>query len=346
MVLVFSFLFSGVVFADGGLKIATSPVVPNNQVKGVSSYFNLNVGDRKEQTLKVDVLNTSDKDITVYVKPVNALTSETGGIQYISEVKRNKSFLDEKAVVNNLITVKESKVVIPAGKVRQIEAHVKMPSSREGVYLGGLLFHTDYEEKDISVKEKEGVAFGIGVRYDIVVPIQLNFTSIDPVIEVGSPYLENLPSYIQIRLPLKNELMSLVKDFILTYEILDSNEKVLFSGKSNKFNIAPATEFHYPLRWGTSKLETGEYTIRGLLIFNGKEVPYSQKFVVDGKSVNQIRDGNYGDVQVESGFSWGFVLIVALLSGVLLLLFIILLLLLKRKKKEEKRESDTENLYE
>jgi len=304
------------------------PVIPSNQDKGITNYISIS-SDKSElsQTIEFLITNNTNEPLEILVKPLNALTSPNGVIQYkpgISE--ENSKLIDQKYSMTDYVEVID-KVVIPGGSSKVIEANIKM-SDIEGTILGAIGFQAVTEQ---TVKETDAAQFKINNETNNIIGLQVNFgtDSTDKFI-IDDPYVDPMPSFYAIRLPISLHSPLLMNDVALDY-VVSHEEKKLFESKGMySFNFAPESKANFALPWDNEEIEEGEtYTIKGTLTYqsNGeKSLDFEKEFTFT-TGANQMELGkDLSPPNVKGINIW-------LLLAALLVLFLILFMLVRNRYK-------------
>lgn len=95
----FTFFATSLAEANNAPKFSVSPIIPENQINDVSSYFNLRMEAGKEQNIEVELTNNRDSSIEIEINAVTAKSNQNGVIDY--------SQLDEELDSSLLISFSE-----------------------------------------------------------------------------------------------------------------------------------------------------------------------------------------------------------------------------------------------
>jgi hypothetical protein len=264
---------------ENELPFSVLPVPNFNQNKGVKGYFDLNVKNEQLLQLNVKIKNLKNEKITVYIQSTNALTSPTGGIQYLPTKGTDESYItDQNFELMNLISVQPS-IDIPPLKETSLPILVKVPNNESGTYLGGLMFSTTKNNIRGKSKNKNGVVFQIDSNINFAMGIQLNINKTPKENVIFSKTgVEDIPSGILPYVEIENKSAAIVKNFTFQYEFLNKDKKSLFKGTVKSFDMAPKTKIKHLFVWDSEEISPDVYYIK----INGekeKEVVISDSFI-------------------------------------------------------------------
>lgn len=157
-------------------NFVVNPSLPENQRKGVTNYFSLNMDDKiKEFDLTFDIYNPNEKTIAVSVFPGDAITSSDGEIIITKDsTKLENQILNPSYKFSNYITAQD-KVLLKPKEKKKVSVHVKSPPVKTGTYLGGVIFEGDGETEiqKGETKKKESVVFQIKNKFQFAYAIEL-----------------------------------------------------------------------------------------------------------------------------------------------------------------------------
>lgn len=257
--------------------------LPNNQVDGVKSYFDLNVQPNSKQKIYVSIQNTSSNTISVKVKKANALNSPESGIVYLDSKKSDFAtltdstfYMDQYLDIPDIITLKPK-------EVKKVEIKINVPD-KKGVLLGGLLFELDNNIKEQLKNSKNDISSRASIKIVPAIAIQLNFPSKDKIVPLKIYKAEskvfNSGSYIGFQL--SNENADIIKNVSYDYKILKSNTTI-FKGKIQPFNVAPKAKVDILIPWDGKNYESGKYE----LVLQNSHNTITKVFHVQNEQVKQ-----------------------------------------------------------
>lgn len=313
---------------DGGKIYTVLPIPSKHQEKGVTNYISVVSGqDAINEKIQFEVTNKTDKPITLNVTPLNAYTSPNGAIQYTEKLEEAQSrLLDENYAMKekNYIEIadkltlapKESKVV--SGSL-QVDANA---AKIQGSVLGGVAFQLF--EKGDAVQQEES-QFRINNEMNTVVGVMATFTerTDDNKIqfEFGEPFVEPMPAYYGIRLPVAFDSSVLLQNVSFEYEVLDEKNKQLFAYKvkpeqARMFNFSPKSHPNVLFPWDHDDIQKNtKYTLKGVLKYTGSDkkeqrVPFEKTFEFGGKDWNgNTASPNSPTMGGDGGFNYWWLLL-------------------------------------
>lgn len=323
------------------LPFDIKPVLPKNQNPNVTSYIAINANSTPlEQELEFIVTNRSSKTQKLEIKVVDAYTSPNGTVQYTNEKPENSNIIDKKYKLTNYLKINEKDVVVFKPKEeKRIKTKLKVDEKLQGVLLGGVSFQLFEEGKKV---KQSNSTFQINNKIKMDIGVMITFSDFKEKfdIQIGDPYVDPMPAYFAVRLPVTFNV-PLLKKLNLDYEVLYKG-KQLFANKRN-FDFAPKTKTNIALAWEHDEIKKNEiYVLKGTLSYNldGKtfKIPFEKEF-------KYTPDKKYGidlDVlktpEVKDSSLWWLLLIA---------IVILTIVIYYRKKKQDKQKvKQIENVIE
>ena len=89
-------------------KFTVTPVLPENQVSGTSSYYDLILAPKQSSTIVLDIKNKTDEKLSIVLTLANASTNDNGLIVYNDFDKPLDSSL--KVPLTDLVTLENEEV--------------------------------------------------------------------------------------------------------------------------------------------------------------------------------------------------------------------------------------------
>lgn len=333
IVLIMGGLFTKTVEASSGLPFLVEPILPSNQDKGIENYISITPDSNSiKQELEFLVSNKTDTKQEIKIKLFNAYTSGNGGIQYAEEGTENNIIIDEKYEIQQYLDAPE-KVVLNGGENKIVKIGVNI-SDIKGTILGAIAFEGIGE---IQKTEKEGISFEIKNQINTVYGIAINFPTEDKYkIEFGQPYVDPMPSYYAVRLPITFKNPIILKDAAIDYEVEFEGEKLFYSNENIDF--APMTKTNFTIPFEYKEIERNKpYILKGTITYldkNGAEqtekFEYEFVYKVDEEKITKQTDKKIIEAPVEiekNEFPFWILLLIPL---------IVLVYYYKKKNKEQK----------
>lgn len=323
------FSFTSNIFAESGVPFEIKPILTDEQEEDVANYISINVnGDSKEEVFEFSLKNRAKESREVIIEVVDAYTSPNGVVQYTNIETENSKIVDDKYKMTSHLTLEGNNVItLKGGEETIIKTHLDA-KGLEGALLGGVSFQLHEEGKGDG---EEDSSFKINNKINMVVGVLVNFdTDKDVNVILDSPFVDPMPSYYAVRLPITME-SPLFKKVSMNYEVL-KNGKVMFDGESD-YEFAPKTQVNVSIPWKAETINNDEdYQLRGTLEYTNKggeiqEQPFDFTFDYspDNNVVRDITNALTRPFEEES-LPWT---LAAIIAGVIAL--VVFLLLRKRK---------------
>lgn len=278
-------LFPAVSFAeDEYVGFSVKALLPENQVEGNFSYFNLRVQPNDVQTLKTNVYNSESEPITVALSVRNGTTNRNGLIVYEeTEADPNADFLS----LTEIVSFTEEEIMIPPGESRIVSATLEVPEEPfDGVVLGGLHFEkvTDDNHSDTSdVMIQNRYAYVIGVvlsETDKEAPVEFN------LIDVKADLINYRTANV---ITIENDSPNIVEDLVIDAKIFKDNDtKPLREKYQDNIKMAPHSMIEFVVDWENKKLESGNYRVEVQVTYLDESWNWEESFVIEAEEAEQI----------------------------------------------------------
>ena len=115
-------------------KFTVTPVLPENQVSGTSSYYDLILAPKQSSTIVLDIKNKTDEKLSIVLTLANASTNDNGLIVYNDFDKPLDSSL--KVPLTDLVTLENEEVSVPPHQT--VSAKMKVKGLDKGCFRRGL----------------------------------------------------------------------------------------------------------------------------------------------------------------------------------------------------------------
>lgn len=313
------------------LNFAVKPIIPENQRDKNKTYFDLRVQPGQQQTLKLLLTNDTENNVIIEPKVYTAITNVNGVADYSMEVKEHDKTL--KTPITNVVkTVDE--ITVPAKGQVELPVEVKMPAEEfDGILLGGISLQEKEKKEDTKAKDKKNVS--IENRYSYVVGIVLNENdnTVEPHLELNEVAPGQLNARNVITANIQNTKPVLVNQLSIDAKVSrKGSSEVLYHSEKKGMQMAPNSNFNYPIQLEGKSLEAGEYRATITAESKGKKWNWTKDFVIKADTAEKY---NKSDVSIKKDYTWYYVI-----GGVLLLILISLLFYFLGRRKSKKEEQE------
>lgn len=310
--------------------------IPDNQIDKSKTFFNLKVAPKQQQRLTVKLTNTTSKAITINVGVNSAKTNFNGVVEYgKTTIQADKSL---KYLITDLVKYPKS-VSILANGTTDVPFDVTMPKEKySGIILGGIVFQQKESDvvndnpsnKEASVQNHYAYAVALSLKEtdDQVTP-NLNLLTVKPSQNNG----RNI-----INANIQNDQAILLSKVKVDAKIYAKGGKSpLYSSLTNDMQMAPNSNFQYPVALKGTEMKPGSYTLKLAVTGTAYDKPKTWHLTRDFKiKSTEAKKLNQSDVDLKANTNnnnWRYILI-----GVLLFLIVILLIivLIRQNKKSKK----------
>lgn len=219
-------IFSSTQIQAASIPISVKPVIPENQIGDVTSFYQLKVKPEQKQDLEMELENSSDQPITVDLAINPASTGMSGSLIY-NQGKSNKLHLAPVTLTD--IASVEQHVEVPAKGKKKIKIHLEVPKEKfEGVILGALRI-SDFDDKAEQPKEDakaKSESFSVNNKYAYAIAIQLQEEekiNVKPEIKLDKVIASQIAGRNTIKAQLQNPAPVILNG--LTYNVKVTSQK-------------------------------------------------------------------------------------------------------------------------
>jgi len=305
-------------------------VIPDNQIDKQKSYFNLKMEPNQKQTLTIQLKNDTEEDVVIEPIIHSATTNINGVVEYgPTSAERDSSLPYE---LGDLIQT-EKEITIPAKGSKDLQLNVTMPEEEfDGILAGGITL----EEKKTTSKNTEETTQGVSIenRYAYVVGITLQETDeiVKQDLQLHDVKAGQVNARNVINATLQNPTATYLNRFEVDAEVTKKGKtEVLYKSEKQDMQMAPNSNFQYPISLNGEKFKSGTYTLHVKAKSSKESWEFEKDFTIKGEEVKQF---NATDVSIE-GPNY-----LAYLVGLLILLVAGLLLFIFYSKKKQKKQQE------
>lgn len=183
------FISSSVSAENSGDRVPYSvqAILPENQVDSSVSYFDLAVEPGSSQSLEVEVYNSSNEELTIFVDTNFGATNANGVVTYDGSIEE----FDESMELpfNEISNVYEEEMTIDPNSSSRAIVDIEIPEEGfDGQIVGGIHFLLEPDQVD-----ETDSAIGFENAFAYVVGVNLTQAEIDEeLLDEDSPLLEAL----------------------------------------------------------------------------------------------------------------------------------------------------------
>lgn len=314
--------------AASEFNIAVEPQKPSNQIDQKKGYFDLKVTPGQTQQLTIMLKNDTNKAVAIQPKIATATTSASGVVEYgPSTNKKDKTLLYD---MKDLVTTAK-KITIKADSSYALKLDVHAPKEAfKGSVVGGITL-----EEDVDKTAETNAANGMAIdnRYAYVVGIQMrqDMKAVAPKLHLHDVEAAQRNYRNVINATLQNSEPTYINQLKVEAKITKKGKSdVLYSSKKEMMQMAPNSQFAYPIALGDGKtLESGNYSLNMTAQSYDNKWKWSKDFTITDDEAATL---NEKDVTVVKSYTSYYII-----GGIIILLLIglIIWLILRKKNKKE-----------
>lgn len=317
------------------LNFAVEPTIPENQRDKTKTYFDLLVKPDSEQTIEINLRNDTENEVIVEPKIHSATTNLNGVVEYGPVDAKRDSTL--KYDLNELVKV-EKEVKIPARSSIKLPLTIKVPKKEfDGILAGGIILQ-EKETKNNENTETKGLSIQNQYAYVVALVLNENNNPVKPELKLNSVFPDQVNARNVINANLQNSTPNYLNQLNVVAKITKKGKTTaLYETTKKAMQMAPNSNFDFPISLSGKKLEAGEYTLELTATTKADRWHWKKNFTIKADEAKKL---NAKDVTIKKDYTWVYILI-----GIILILLSILLviLILRRKQKKEEEERRRRN---
>lgn len=280
------FLVPVVVSANGSPKMNFSyyAVQPSTQLDYDRDFFYVQTKPGENQTLEIELTNTSDEEISVTAIVTDAISTETGDIGYGVPLIKNETLINP---ISEIVVPEEKTVVLKGFEKRMISLNLTPPANHyEGVKIGAVTLTTEGDQKvDGMVKVESGYRIAIVTSEngdDFNSGSSLDLIDVKPTLVDGRKV---------VQAAIQNPEPQSVEGVEIESELINKKTKeVVKKSKVSGYSFAPNSTLPFIFDWGLSNLEAGEYTVTMKAKNHEHEWDMKKDFTITANQAKKIND--------------------------------------------------------
>ncbi|SPC41927.1 conserved exported hypothetical protein [Carnobacterium divergens] len=313
------------------LNFAVEPLIPENQRDKTKTYFDLLVKPDSEQTIEINLRNDTENEVIVEPKVHSATTNLNGVVEYGPvETKRDSTL---KHDLNEVVSV-EKEVKIPAQSSVKLPLTITVPKEEfNGILAGGITLQ-EKETKNNDNTETKGLSIQNQYAYVVALVLNENNTQVKPELKLNKVFPDQVNARNVINTNLQNSTPNYLNQLNVVAKITQKGKTTaLYETTKKAMQMAPNSNFDFPISLAGERLEAGEYTLELTATTKADRWHWKKNFIIKADEAKKL---NAKDVTIKKDYTWLYIMIGI---GLIVLSILIVILILKRKrKKEEERK--------
>lgn len=332
----FMFIIGSKISQASELNFSVNPVIPENQQDKDKTYFDIKLDANQKQVLKVLLKNDTDKEVVVETELNRATTNLNGVVEYGKT--KDKKDTSVQHDIEEYIEVTDKEVTIPPMNEKEITLKVTAPSEEfEGIMAGGLTF----KEKMVNESndnEESGLAIENEYAYVVGIVMHGNQEPVPALVKLLNVKAAQVNARNVINANLQNPQPQYLSNMSVEAKITQKNsENVLYQARNEDMQMAPNSNFNYPISLEGKPLKAGDYRL-SMKVVSGEN---SWIFTKDFSIAKKVADSyNAKDVSIEKN---NLLLYLIIGIGFLIIVGLLIFLIFKRNKKDEPSNDEKTN---
>ncbi|MFF2459738.1 DUF916 and DUF3324 domain-containing protein [Peribacillus simplex] len=329
------FTFSILKASAAEFNFAVETVIPKNQVDKKKTYFDLMMKPGQKQVLEINLRNDTENDVNINPLIHSATTNLNGVVEYGENDIESDSTLLYK--MEDIVKTEEE-IIIPAKGNYKVKMDVVMPKEDlDGVLAGGIILQEKTEGTGDKQKENEnnkGLSIENEFAYVVAILLRENENEVKPEIQLNDVFPDQINARNVINANIQNIMPMYMNQMTVKAKVTKKGDsQVMYESNKEGMQMAPNSNFDYPISLHGERLEAGEYTLEMTAASMGEEWHWKRNFKIDGGLAKKLNDS---DVSIQKDYTWLYVII----GGIVILLALILCVIFMRRKKKENDENE------
>ena len=310
-------------------------ILPENQHNPEVGYYDLRMTPGQQQTIQLQLNNTSDKEITISVYLNGAKTNSNGVIEYGPNGIENDASL--KYAFEEIVTGPEEVVLAP-GSEQLLSLDIAMPEASFEGYISGAVSLEEKDAEGQSTETESGMIRNKFMYQTGILLSEADSDAIQPDMKLNKVYpeLNNFRNAIYVNF--SNTQPVYAEGMTLDVQIMgkDSDE-VLYDTKKSNMRMAPNSLINFPVSMNGESMQPGDYRANIVVTTeDGGRWQWEQEFSITDEEAEKFNEQDLSLVQ-ETGINW--MLIAMVVGGILVLALLIFFIVrgVQKKKKGKKK---------
>ncbi|EMF0097312.1 DUF3324 domain-containing protein [Enterococcus hirae] len=285
--------------------------IPNpRQIDKNSGYFYLSEKPGSKDSIKIKLINNSNKDKLLIIKVVDANTNSNGIVDYSGTLKNNTSL---KIPLTSIVKSTQKEVSISKNSSKEITLDINMPAHNvQGVILGGVVVSEkiDDKEKNQNIVSND-YCYTIGIVLTNEDKVNL-FKNVSVTLENVIPNLASGKKVVQANILNPNPYIfskAQVKGAVYSE---DGTKKIKENSMDN-VSIAPYSCLPFQIDWGKEDLKPGKYLFKGTVKTAENTWNFERKFDIAGDKAKEINKQSVFKVILPNWFKYSSVFLIILI---------------------------------
>lgn len=287
--------------------------IPNTrQIDKNSGYFYLLEKPGSKDSIKVKLINSSNKDKKLMVKVVDANTNSNGIVDYSGNLKNNASL---KLPLTSIVKPTQKEVMVSKNSSKEITLNISMPPHNiQGIILGGVVVSEkiDNKEKNKNIVNND-YCYTLGIVLTNENKVNL-FQNISVKLENVNADLSSGKKVVQANILNPNPYIFSKAQVNGVVYSEDGTKKIKENSMDN-VSIAPYSCLPFQIDWGKDDLKPGKYLFKGTVKTAENTWNFERKFDIAGDKAKEINKQSVFKVVLPNWFKYSSVFLIMIIIG-------------------------------
>lgn len=271
----------------GGYSIIAN--IPDNQINKEVTYFDLLMKPDQRQEISIRLTNNQATELVLKVSPNDAQTNQNVEIDYSQTDDNRDSSL--KVPFRSVVS-EEQTVTLAPNETRAVVFTLQMPKEPfQGTILGGFYITNETKKTEEKKADSQGVQLETKISHTIGVKLREKKDEIAPELQLNEvePTLVNYRTAVLV--DLQNRTPTIISGMKTHAEIRKKgSEEVLHEATKERGSMAPNSTLQFPIMWDNQRIEPGEYRLKMLVTYQGREWPFEKDFTIKAGKAKALNE--------------------------------------------------------
>ena len=329
----------GRVLADSNLAISVNAILPENQHNKDATYYDLRMKPGQKQTLDFELINPSEKDVTVQLELNDATTNDGGAIDYSSRGEDYQRDDSLRLSLTDLATIPDE-VLVKAGSKETVKIKLEMPEEAfKGIIVGGIRVTQADEEEKTSKSANSSMEIKNKVAYTVGMTLSESDEEVDADLVFKKAFASQRNGYNVVKGRVQNTEPQVLEQLYYKAKVTKKGStKVLHESTGENYRFAPNSYFDFDVNWENQSFKAGDYTY--LMSVESKETGQTWDFETDFTITSaEAKKLNKEAIELEKNNLIWLIIIGTALGVIIVILSLIYIQMKKNKAATAKRNN-------
>ncbi|MGM0218052.1 DUF916 and DUF3324 domain-containing protein [Enterococcus sp. AZ126] len=242
---------------ENNLGYVVTPLQPNTQIDMEKSYFYIKTVPGETQTLQVRVASTKKEEVHLKIYGVNAMTSNSGTINYTEDLTNKDDTLKEP--LTSLVKVETPEITVGNFEEKTVNIQVTAPKEHyEGVKMGAIVVGLIPDKK-----KQKGMSTEYNYKIGLITAENGDEFTNGKTLKLNTVKAAIFHGKKMVLASLQNPEPKVIDNLNIVVTMTEKESGKAIKEKTvQNYKLAPNSHFNFELDWGINDLPSGTYTLK------------------------------------------------------------------------------------